>query len=223
MAGAKILLADDQTLILEALKAFLEPEFEVIGAVSDAPALLTLAAALRPDVILLDIGMTQLNDVDAGPKLKKLLPRSKFIVLTTSEDVHTAAEALRLWASAYLLKKSAGFELIKAVREVLRGNSYVTPKIAQRLEDEFVRDPTWNHGRELTLRQREVLLLLAEGRTMKETAAKLQITPRTVAFHKYKVMEDFGLKSNSALVRFAIRHNALSPTWTSAGSSLGAL
>jgi len=127
------------------------------------------------------------------------------------EDPDLAREALRNWASGYLLKKSAASELIKAIREALRGRSYVTPKVAQRLQDEFVRDPRTARQKELTSRQREVLQLLAEGRTMKETADELHVTPRTIAFHKYRIMEDFGLKNNSDLVKFAIRERVISP------------
>ena len=126
-----------------------------------------------------------------------------------SEDSEIAREALRQWASGYLLKKSAGSELIKAIREALRGRSYVTPKIAKRLEEEFIRDPRPDRKRELTSRQREVLQLLAEGRTMKETADELHVTPRTIAFHKYRIMEDFGLKTNSDLVKFAMKERII--------------
>jgi len=128
-----------------------------------------------------------------------------------NEDPDVAREALRQWASAYLLKKSAGSELIKAVREVLKNKSYVTPRIAQKLMDEFVRDPRPEHSKQLTPRQKEVLHLLAEGRTMRETAEVLHLTPRTVAFHKYRIMDEFGLKSTSDLVRFAIREHLVSP------------
>ena len=124
-----------------------------------------------------------------------------------SEDYDLAAEALRHWASAYLLKKSAGSELVKAIRQVLKGNTYVTPKVAQRLLEEFVRNPRPERAKALTPRQREVLQLLAEGRTMKEVAAILNVATRTVAFHKYRIMEEYGLKTNSDLVRFAIREH----------------
>jgi DNA-binding NarL/FixJ family response regulator len=127
-----------------------------------------------------------------------------------NEDPDVPREALRHWASGYLLKKSASSELIKAIREVLRGKSYVTPKVAQQLREEFVRDPKREHKKVLTPRQREVLLSLAAGRTMKETADALHVTPRTVAFHKYRIMEDFGLRTTSDLVKFAIRQKVIS-------------
>src|SRR5215813_1383017 len=170
MGRPAILLADDHTLVLEAFKKLLEPEFEIVGTVSDGRALLSVAPGLKPDVIVLDIGMPYVNGLDAGRELKRLLPCTKLIVLTMNEDADLARESLRLWASGYLLKKSAGSELVKAIREALRGKSYVTPKVAQRLQDEFVRDPRLDRNKELTSRQREVLQLLAEGRTMKEAA-----------------------------------------------------
>jgi len=211
MGRPGVLLADDHTLVLEAFKRLLEPEFDIVGTVSDGRALLSAAPASKPDVIVLDIGMPELSGMEAGLELKRLLPGTKLIVLTMCEDPDLAREALRNWASGYLLKKSAASELVKAIREALRGRSYVTPKIAQRLQDEFVRDPRTDRQRELTTRQREVLQLLAEGRTMKETANQLHVTPRTIAFHKYRIMEDFGLKNNSELVKFAIRERVISP------------
>jgi len=211
MGRPRILLADDHTLVVEGFRKLLEPEFEVTGTVSDGQTLLKEAVETKPDIVILDIGMPLLSGMNAGRELKKLTPRTRIIVLTMNEDPDIAREALRHWASAYLLKKSAGTELTKAVREVLRGKSYVTPRLAQRLMDEFVRDPRLEHTKELTPRQREVLHLLAEGRTMKETASLLHLTPRTVAFHKYRIMEEFGLKSNSDLVRFAIRERVVSP------------
>jgi DNA-binding NarL/FixJ family response regulator len=210
MGRPGVLLADDHTLVVEAFKRLLEPEFDILGTVSDGRALLSVAPESKPDVIVLDIGMPELNGMQAGSELKKLLPRTKLIVLTVNEDPEVAREALRHWASGYLLKKSAGSELVTAIREALRGRSYVTPRMAQRLQDQFVRDPRADRKRELTVRQREVLKLLAEGRTMKEVAEALHVTPRTVAFHKYRIMEDFGLKTNSDVVKFAIREKVIS-------------
>lgn len=210
MGRPGILLADDHTLVVEAFKRLLEPEFEIVGTVADGRALLATAPECKPDVIVLDIGMPELSGIEAGGELKKLLPRTKLIVLTVNEDPEIAREALRHWASGYLLKKSAGSELVTAIREALRGRSYVTPSVARRLEDAFVRDPRADRKRELTVRQREVLKLLAEGRTMKQVAEVLHVTPRTVAFHKYRIMEDFGLKTNSDVVKFAIREKVIS-------------
>jgi DNA-binding NarL/FixJ family response regulator len=204
-----ILLVDDHTLVLDALKKLLEPEFEIIGTVSDSHAALPAALELKPDIIILDLGMPQVNGLQTGPELKKHLPRTKLIVLTMNEDSEVARESLRLWASGYLLKKSAGSELVKAIREALRGRSYVTPLTERQLQEQFIRDPEFDHAKSLTPRQREVLKLLAEGKTMKEVATELNVTPRTVAFHKYKIMEEFGLRNNSDLVKLALHEKVL--------------
>jgi DNA-binding NarL/FixJ family response regulator len=206
----RVLLADDHTLVVEGFRKILEPEFEITGVVSDGHTLLTTALEVKPDVVVLDLGLPLMSGMDAGRELKKMLPLTKIVVVTMNEDPDVARLALRHWASAYLVKKSAGSELIKAVREVLKGRSFVTPRFAQRLMEGFIRDPLPHPTKELTPRQREVLHLLAEGRTMKETADVLHLTPRTIAFHKYRIMEEFGLKSNSDLVRFAIRERVIS-------------
>lgn len=203
MAKPRVLLADDHTLVAEALGKLLEPEFDVVGRVADGRALLESAVRLIPDVIILDLSMPLLNGIDAGRRLKEILPRTKLIVLTVNEDPEVAAEALRTWASGFLLKKSIGNELAKAVKKVLSGESYVTTILATR--PTHVRSASDSNS--LTIRQREVLQLLAEGRTMKEAAAVLGVTPRTVAFHKYKIMRDFGLRTNSDLIRLAITAN----------------
>lgn len=210
MGRPSVILADDHILVLEALKKLLDPEFDIVGTVCEGRALLTEGQKLKPDVIVLDLGMPDMSGMEAGVRLKKLLPGTKMVVLTMNEDIDLAREALHQWASGYLLKKSAGSELIKAIREALHGRCYTTPKIAQRLQEEFVRDPRAVHKRVLTSRQKEVLQLLAEGRTMKEAADALHVTPRTVAFHKYRIMEDFGLKTTSDLVRFAIHERLIS-------------
>jgi len=211
MAHPSVLLADDHTLVLQAFRKLLEQEFDIVGTVSDGCELVSIAPRLNPNIIVLDIGMPGGGGMVAGLELRKLLPRTKLIVLTMNEDPEIAREALRLWASAYVLKKAGGSELIYAIRETLRGKSYVTPAIAQRLEEAFIRDPRPEHKRELTVRQREVLQLLGEGHTMREVANRLHVTTRTVAFHKYRIMEEFGLKSNSDLVKLAIRERLISP------------
>ena len=211
MTRPRVLLADDHVLVAEAFKKVVKPEFEVVGTVADGRALLDAASKLKPDVTLLDLGLPLLNGMDAGQQLKKILPKTRIIVLTMSEDYELASQALREWASGYLLKKSASGELLQAIRDVLKGKSYVTSFVAERLLHEFIRDPRADRLKHLTSRQREVLQLLAEGRTMKEAAAVLHVTTRTVAFHKYRIMEEFGLKNNSELVRFAIKEHLLSP------------
>jgi len=202
-------LADDHTLVAEAFSRLLEPQFDVLGTATDGRTLLEKAAQLKPDVILLDLSMPVLNGFEAGERLKKLLPHAKLIVVTMNEDAEVAAEVLRRWASGFLLKKSASTELVAAIQQVLQGKTFVTSQMTQSLLDKFVRNPDLHRSRTLTSRQREVLQLLAEGRTMKEAAAVLHVTPRTVAFHKYKIMEEFELKTNSDLLRFAIRERII--------------
>jgi DNA-binding NarL/FixJ family response regulator len=210
MGKPRILLADDHTLVVEAFTKLLEPHFQVVGTAADGRVLLEKAEELRPDVIVLDLSMPVLNGFEAGERLKKSLPNAKLLVLTATEDTEVAADVLRSWASGFLLKKSASAELVKAIQEVLKGRSYITTHMTQNLLDKFVRDPKIHNAKTLTPRQREVLQLLAEGRTMKEAADVLQVTPRTVAFHKYKIMEDFNLKTNSDLLRFALKQRLIS-------------
>jgi len=209
LTKARILLADDHTLVAEAFKRLLEPEFEVVATVGDGRALLRSAAELKPDLVLVDLNMPLLNGLDASEQLKQTLPRVKIIVLTMNEDPEIAAETMEKWASGYLLKKSAGSELLKAVRDVLRGGRYIAPALRDVMEDLASRDSRPDSTRGLTARQREVLQLLAEGHTMKEAAAILNVATRTIAFHKYRIMQDFGLENNSDLVRFAMKQGLI--------------
>ena len=203
----RILLADDHTMLLEAFRRLLEGKCEVVGAVSDGRALLREAPVLKPDVLVVDIGMPLLNGLEAGRQLKEMLPSVKLIFLTMNEDSDLAAEAMRSGASAYLLKSSAASELFRAIQDVLKGKTYVTPKIARGMQQAFIRYPRGRrHQKSLTARQREVIQLLAEGKSMKEAADFLNVTPRTVAFHKYRIMEELGLKTSADLVQFAIRN-----------------
>ena len=205
MTRPRIFLTCDPALLVGAFYKSLEPEFEIVGAASAGRDLLANAPGLKPDVVIIDLDLPLLNGMDAGRELKRLLPRTKILVVAVNEDPAVAREVLRKWASGYFLKKSAGVELSQAIREILSGKSYVAPQVAQRLANDFIRDPG-GHGKGLlTPRQRQVLQLLAEGRTMKEAAYALNLTTRTVAFHKYRIMEDFGMHSNSELFRLAIR------------------
>ena len=211
----RVLLADDHTLLLEAFEKLLEPDYTVVGAVSDGRALLAAAAELKPDVIVLDIAMPLLNGLDAARQLKKTTPAIKLIFLTMNEDPNVASEALRAGASGYLLKTSASSELSKAINEALCGRSYVTPAITEGMMESFIRQPGDNRDAlQLSLRQREVLQLLAEGRSMKEAAKILNITPRTVAFHKYRMMEKLNVKNNADLIHYAIRTCIVPTNWT---------
>ena len=208
MRRPRVLLADDHRLLREAFAQLLEPGCDVVGAVADGRALLAAAHELRPDIVVLDIAMPLLNGLDAARQLKGLMPEVRLIFLTVSEDPDLAAEAFRAGASGYLLKNSAASELFKAIQEVSQGRSYVTPLATQGLVGSLIRDPGPARGTgQLSMRQREVLQLLAEGRTMKEIARILAITPRTVAFHKYRMMEDLGIKTSAELVQFAIKHH----------------
>lgn len=211
MKRPRILLADDHRLLREAFAQLLEPNCDVVGAVGDGRALLAAAKELCPDVVVLDIAMPLLNGLDAARQLKHLMPDIKVIFLTVSEDPDLAAEAFRVGASGFLLKNSAASELFQAIQEVLQGRSYVTPQATQGLVGAFLdggeRDP--NSG-ELSPRQREVLQLLAEGHSMKEIGRILKITPRTVAFHKYSMMEQLGITSSAELVQYAIKQHVVS-------------
>jgi DNA-binding NarL/FixJ family response regulator len=208
----RILIADDHTLVAEACVKLLEPEFEVIGIFADGQALLAAVPELKPDVIVLDVGMPLMNGLEAGKRIKKLLRAVRIVYLTMNNDVGIAAEAFRGGASGYLLKSSAAAELVTAVREVLKGKPYLSPLVAKDAESFFLETRVSNVGQEkLTNRQREVLQLLAEGRSMKEVGYVLKLTPRTVAFHKYKIMERLRLRTNSELVQYAIREHIISP------------
>jgi DNA-binding NarL/FixJ family response regulator len=211
MERPRVLLADDHRLLREAFAQLLEPGCEVVGAVADGRALLAAAAELRPDIVVLDIAMPLLNGLDAARQLKRSLPDIKLIFLTVSEDADLAAEAFQVGASGYLLKNSAASELFQAIREVAQGRSYVTPLATRGLVANFLHKPEpAKKTAELSSRQREVLQLLAEGHSMKEIARILKITPRTVAFHKYSIMEALGVKSSAQLVRFAIKQHVVS-------------
>lgn len=206
----RIILADDHALFIEALRKLAAPHVEVVATVGDGRALLETAQALKPDVVVIDVGMPLLNGLDAGRELKKRLPNVKLIFLTMNEDPDLAVEAMKSGASGYLLKTSAGSELFSAIREALRGKSYVTPQIARGMQESFIRDPRGAKWQKLlTPRQREVLQLLAEGKPMKIVADILRIAPRTVAFHKYRVMKDLGLKSNAELIQFAMKNRII--------------
>ena len=204
MPRPRVLLADDHRLVVEACVTLLEPECEVVGIVTDGRTLLPKALAVRPDVIVLDIAMPLLNGLDAGRQLRQLTPGARLIFLTMNEDPELAREALGLGASGFLLKTSAARELPEAIRTAMQGGTYVTSRASQRMIQSFVQGGDRPPAGELTSRQREVLQLLAEGFTMKEAADVLHVAARTVAFHKYRVMQQFRLKSNAELIQFAI-------------------
>jgi DNA-binding NarL/FixJ family response regulator len=210
MTRHRILLADDHTLMVDALKHLLEAEFDVVGTARDGRELLKAAEQLLPELVVVDIAMPLLNGLDAAEQLKALHPDLKVIILTQNRDPQMAAEAFRRRASGYLLKDSAASELIAAIRMVLKGGRYLSP--ALRDEDDGDALPVGESGtRPLTLREREVLQLLAEGKSMKEVGAILDISPRTVEFHKYRIMQLVGAKTGAELVQYAIKHGLISP------------
>ena len=207
MRATRVLLADDHTLLLGAFEKLLASECEVVGTVSDGRELVEAAQRLKPDVIVLDIGMPLLNGLEAGRQIKQLLPATKLVYLTMNEDSDLAAEAFRAGASGYLLKRSATAELATAIREVIAGRSYVTPLVTAGLVGSFMQPQDKKPLHHLTPRQREVLQLLAEGYSMKQVADMLNVTPRTVQFHKYSMMQQLGIKSSAELIQFAVRHH----------------
>ena len=203
----RVLLVDDNRAILDRAALVLSPGCQIVGAVTDGIAALEAAAALRPDVIVLDIAMPHLNGLEAGRKIKQIHRDVKLVFLTMNEDTDLAAEAFRAGASAYLLKRSAASELATAIREVMQGRSYVTPLVTEGLVGTLLNPDGRGHTHELTARQREVLQLLAEGHSMKQVAAVLNLTPRTIAFHKYRMMEQLNIRSSAELIQFATRHH----------------
>ena len=206
MARPRVLLADDHALLLGAFEKLLAGECDIVGQASDGRALVAAADRLKPDVIVLDISMPLLNGLEAGRQIKQKWPAIKLVFLTMNEDADLAAEAFRSGASAYLLKRSAASELLVAIREVMQGRSYVTPLVTEGLVGSLMHVDS-QPAHELTPRQREVLQLLAEGRSMKEVASVLDLTPRTVAFHKYRMMEQLRVKSTAELIQYAVKHH----------------
>jgi DNA-binding NarL/FixJ family response regulator len=204
------MLADDHTILLEAFRKLLESDFQVVGTVPDGRALLDLAPDLKPDAVVVDVGMPLMNGLEAGLRLKELMPSVKIIFLTMNEDPELAVKAMRSGASGYLLKSSAASELTRAIHMALKGKSYVTPQIARGMQKAFINNPNpRGRANALTPRQREVVQLLAEGKSMKEVASVLKVTPRTVAFHKYRVMEELNLETTAELIQFAIKSKIL--------------
>jgi DNA-binding NarL/FixJ family response regulator len=206
MKRRRIILADDHKFLMDVIKNLLEPEFEVVGTFIDGHALVEAAQGLHPDVIVLDIRMPLMNGLNAGQRLKQMMPSVKLIYLTMNMDPDLAAEAFRLGAAGYLVKNSAASELVHAIREVLRGSSYITPLMTKDMVGSFIQNfKGRKNAHQLTLRQKEVLQLLAEGRSMKEAAFILQVTPRTVAFHKYTMMEQLQVRSSAELIQYALK------------------
>jgi DNA-binding NarL/FixJ family response regulator len=202
-----VLLADDHALIVGAFERLLADECDIVGTVTNGRELVEAAGSLRPDVIVADVSMPLLNGLDAARQIKQRDPDVRVIFLTMNEDAGLAGDAFRAGASGYLLKRSAVSELGAAIREVMQGRSYITPLIAGGLIDSLLDRNLQDDSAALTPRQREILQLLAEGRSMKEIAAVLDIAPRTVAFHKYRMMEQLQVTSTAELIRYALEHH----------------
>jgi RNA polymerase sigma factor (sigma-70 family) len=213
MKRTTVLLADDHAIVVEGLRRVLEPDFEVLGVVADGLALVKAAENLRPDIIVVDVSMPLLNGIEAARQIRATNQQTKIVFLSMHPDVVYVSEALQAGGSAYVLKSSAGIEIVIAIREALQGGTFVTPAIDQAtLEAQIRRDqrsPDVLHS--LSARQREVLQMAAEGRSTKEIAEVLQISPRTVEFHRYRAMEKLGLHTIAELVQYAIKHHIVSP------------
>ncbi len=204
-----LLIADDHAVFLEALKCWLEKRYLVTGTVRDGRSLLAEAVRLRPDVIIIDIGLPLLNGLDAARRIRKNLPNVRIVFLTMYEDANLAAAALELGHAGFVLKHSAVSELVTAIDEVWRGNTYVSPKLRSR-DWEEQRFRAKQFSKDLTARQRDIIQLFAEGYGLKEIAARLTLSLKTVEFHKHRIMTEFNLKSNAGLVLFAVKNGLIS-------------
>ncbi len=204
----RILIADDHAVFTEALRLLLEKSYDVVGTVGDGRALLTAAAELEPDVVVVDIGMPLLNGLDAAQRLREQSPKVKVVFLTMQDDPNLAAAAMEMGSVAFVLKRSAGAELMTAIEHALQGRTYLTPKL--RAEDwvESKRRAR-QFSKDLTARQRDIVQLYAEGRPTKEIASHLNLSEKTIEFHKHHIMEIFNLKSNADMVLFALKRGLI--------------
>jgi DNA-binding NarL/FixJ family response regulator len=207
MAVTTVLLADDHAIVAEGLEGLLKSHFKLLGTVHDGRALVSAANQFRPEVVVTDISMPLLNGLEAVRQIKKQLPRTRIVILTMHAEAEMAVQAFRAGAAAYILKISSGEELVKAIGEVSQGRAYLSPLITRDLISIMIeaRDDSTAKESRLTPRQREVLQLIAEGRTMKEVASILKISPRTAETHKYDMMEILGVETTAALIRYAMR------------------
>ena len=213
MKRLAVLLADDHAIVVEGLRRVLEPEFRVVGVVADGRALMGAAARLRPDIIVVDVSMPVLNGIEAVRRIRKSDRNAKVIFLSMHPDVVFVSKALQAGGSAYVLKSSAGIEILTAIREALQGRTFVSPSVDRKTLDAQIRRDQRSQQTPDTLspRRREVLQLVAEGRSTKEMAELLHISPRTVEFHRYRVMESLGVHTVAELVQYAIKHRILTP------------
>lgn len=205
MPKPRVLLADDHVLVLEGFRRILQEDYELVGTVGDGYAILAAAKTVQPDIVILDISMPLLNGIDTAAQLKKICPTAKIIIVTMHAGADYVRSAFEAGASAYVLKGSAVDELDQAIRAVLGGHSYITPLITKDLVAIYLSAPS-EKPRGLTPRQREVVQLLAEGRTAKEIANLLHITSRTVEFHKGQILDQLKLKTTADLIKYALTH-----------------
>jgi DNA-binding NarL/FixJ family response regulator len=212
MSRPRVLVADDHSVILAGLVRLLEAEFDLVGAVEDGRAALESVQRLKPDVIVLDISMPVLNGIDAAAQIRKVAPKTRIIFLTMHTDVAFMKEALRAGASGYVAKRSAASELVTAIHEVLKGRTYITPLLTREMIDSFLNTAAQPDelSLRLTQRQREVLQLVAEGRSNKEIGAILKITTKTVEFHKFNLMQTLGIHTTAELTQYALKHGFIS-------------
>ncbi|MCX6574533.1 MAG: response regulator transcription factor [Candidatus Aminicenantes bacterium] len=212
MGKTSVLLADDHRIVLEGLRGLLGDEFEVVGTAENGRVLVEQAAKLRPDVIVADISMPQLNGIEAARQIKKTNKRVKIVFLTMHPDATYAADAFEAGASGFVLKHAAPSELVTAIHEAMKGRTYITPLVAGDLLRTYREggSPEKELLRKTSPREREILQLLAEGRSGKEIASILNISPRTVEFHKYRMMEKLNIKTSAELVQYAVRHGIIS-------------
>jgi DNA-binding NarL/FixJ family response regulator len=214
MKKPRVLLADDHKIVLEGVRSVVEPECEVVGMVEDGRSLVAEATRLRPDLVVADVAMPMLNGIEAAQQIRKIDKNIRIVFLTMHADASYAASAFEAGASGFVLKHCASAELLTAIRETLQGRTYVTPRIAENLIGSFQHD--LQNGKKgavvLSPRQREVLQLLAEGKSAKEVASILDISARTVEFHKYRMMEQLNIKAGAELVRYAIK-TGLTSLW----------
>lgn len=211
MKRPKILIADDHSMVVDGLRALLEPEYEIVGAVNDGRSVLPEVQKLNPDVVVIDISMPLLNGIDCTRQLREAGCTAKILILTMHPDATLAQEALSAGASGYILKSSPGSELKGALAEVLLGRTYLSPAVTRDVLEVMgrmtsIHADVWTH---LTPRQREVLQLLAEGKSHKEIASILNIAVKTAEYHKYAILDTLGLKTNAELVQYAIRHGII--------------
>ena len=208
----RILLADDHVPVAEGIQKLLEPEYELVGIVADGRSLVAAAAKLQPDMVVVDISLPLLNGLDASQQLKKNNPNLKIMVLTMHSEPNFVTQAFRVGVSGYVLKQSVGSELVQAIREVVKGRTFVSPMVAQSLVDQAVNPASASFPGEvkirfaqtLSARQREVLQLVAEGKATKEIASILNVSVKTVEFHKTRIMKELRLRTAAELTKYAI-------------------